>query len=148
MAGTTPHSPHSLRRPAARWLVVIFLAVIATCLLVELGFTSSAARGQIAGGVQQSAAGRDGGKRLFAVAGQVTKDTYGLYLVDLENDTICMYQYLPGTRRLRLMAARTFIYDCQLDEYNTEPLPREIKSLVEQHRRLKGVAPRSEGTPE
>ena len=115
------------RRPVARWLIVGLLAVIAACLLVEAGSTASTTSSELSAGGKGS---------VFAVAGQITPDTYGLYLVDLENGTICVYQYLGGARRLRLMAARTFAYDRQLDEYNTEPLPREIRELVEQQRRL------------
>jgi len=122
---------------AAKWLIVVLLAVIATCLLFEVGFAASAARGQTG-----QATGAGSGKGTFAVAGQVTPETYGLYLVDPANGTICVYQYLPGTRRLRLMAARTYIFDLQLDQYNTEPPPREIKKLVAQHKRLGGPATR------
>jgi len=124
-------------RPASpgKWLVVVLLSVIATCLLVQAGVATSAARAQISSANRVGSAGEGG---VFAIAGQVTPDTYGLYLVDSGNATICVYQYLPGTRQLRLMAARTYAYDRQLDEYNTQPSPREIKRLVEQHRRLGG----------
>jgi hypothetical protein len=37
------------------------------------------------------------------------------------------------------MAARNYKFDVQLDEYNTEPLPREIQKLVQQHKRLGGA---------
>lgn len=120
----------------AKWLIVMLLGLIAACLLIEVGFTASAARGQPGSGAAT------GG--VFVVAGQVTPETYGIYLVDLENATICVYQYLPGTARrgvLRLRAARTFIYDRQLDAYNTEPPPREIKKIVEQHKRLGDATP-------
>jgi len=122
-------------RPASpgKWLVVVLLAVIAVCLLIEVGFATSAAKGQVGSASRISSAAKGG---VFAIAGQVTPDTYGLYLVDYENATICVYQYLPGNRQLRLMAARTYAYDRQLDVYNTQPSPREIKQLVEQHRRL------------
>jgi len=61
-----------------------------------------------------------------------------LYLVDLKRGTICVYQYLPASRRLRLMAARLFVYDQQLEDFNNEsPTPREVKKLVEQQRSLR-----------
>ncbi|GAG26028.1 unnamed protein product, partial [marine sediment metagenome] len=37
---------------------------------------------------------------------------------------------------------RNFLYDLQLDEYNTEPSPNEIKDLVRQSRRLESSEPR------
>ncbi len=116
------------------WLAVVLLAVIATCLVIEVGFATSPAVAQTTSG--WGAAG------VFAVAGQVSPQTYGIYLVDLENSSICVYQYLHGTRRLKLVAARSTIYDRQLDDYNTEPRPRDIKELVEQHRRLEGASTR------
>jgi len=117
---------------AARWAVVVLLTVIATCLLIEVGASRSGA--QVAAGA--------GGNETFVVAGQLTKDSYGLYLVDPSTKTICVYQYLPSARKLRLRACRNFAFDLQLDEYNTEPLPREIQKLVEQHRRLTDKKPK------
>ncbi|MFW6133527.1 MAG: hypothetical protein ACOC8F_06480 [Planctomycetota bacterium] len=112
----------------AKWLIAALLAVIATCLLIEVGAGRSAART----GAGQTGAG-DG---VFAVAGQVSEGTYGLYLVDPDHGSICMYRWEPGERTLRLMAARTFIYDRQLDAYNTELQPAEIRKLVNRQKRL------------
>lgn len=113
---------------AGQWLIVVLLSVIATCLLIEVGFGTSSARGQISSA--------DSGD-IMVVGGQVTKDSYGLYLVDRKNRTICIYQWLPATRKLRLMAARSFSYDVQLDDYNADrPTPSEVKRLVEENRRL------------
>jgi len=126
---------------AAQWLIVVLLSVIATCLVLELGFGASSAGAQVT-----SAGGHD----VYVVGGQITRDSYGLYLVDLKNRSLCVYQWLPGTRKLRLMAARTFSYDVQLDEYNADkPTPREVKKLVEQHKRLGGdaKAPGTTGQP-
>ncbi|MCD4823415.1 MAG: hypothetical protein K8S55_02315 [Phycisphaerae bacterium] len=113
-----------------RWSLVVLLAVIAVSLLVTLGLSAASAEG---GSV--SSGGKDD---VFVVAGQISRETYGLYLVDYKNSTICIYQYLPKTRKLRLMAARTYRFDVQLDEYNADnPLPREVKKLVQQQRRLR-----------
>jgi hypothetical protein len=116
---------------AARWLIVILLSAIATCLALEVGLGTSSARAQVT---------MSGGKDVMVVGGQITKDSYGLYLVDLKNQTICVYQWLPATRKLRLMAARTFSYDVQLDDFNADrPTPGEVKYMVEQNLRLKNV---------
>jgi len=124
MATRYQPGPHA---GAARWLIVILLSAIATCLVIELGFGLSEARAE-------ASSGRDGS--YVVVAGKVTSETYGLYLVDVEHGTISVYQYVPSKRTLRLMAARNFTFDVQLDEYNTEPSPREIQRLVQQHKRL------------
>ncbi|MBC8373951.1 MAG: hypothetical protein ISS69_03935 [Phycisphaerae bacterium] len=111
-----------------QWVIVVVLSVIATCLVLELGFGASSATAQVTS---------VGGDDMLVVGGQITKDSYGLYLVDMKRQSLCVYQWLPGTRKLRLMAARTFKYDVQLDEYNADkPTPRDVKRLVEQNKRL------------
>ena len=125
------------RRPIgspAQWAIVAVLAAIAVFLAAELAFLPSPASAQTGSPSPSQAAGG-----VFAVAGQVTRDSYGLYLVDLRNDTICLYEYVGDDRRLWLRAARTFKYDRQLDSYNTEPAPAKIADLVSQARRLKDV---------
>lgn len=113
--------PSVLRVPS-RHAVVLLLAAIAACLVLQVGLTLAPAT------AQDTAAG--GGEGVFVVAGQVTPETYGLYLVDVRRGAICVYQYVPGTRKLQLLAARTFMFDRQLENYNTLPDPREIKKLV------------------
>jgi hypothetical protein len=122
--GSPAESPGS-----ARWLIVILLTVIATCLLIEVGLTTSSARAE--------PADTGGTPTTFAVAGKVTPETYGLYLVNLKQGTICVYQYLPASHKLRLMAARTFVFDRELEDFNNEkPTPREVKKLIEEQRSL------------
>jgi len=113
---------------AARWVVVIVLAALAGALGGELLLSASPAAADTASG---------GAGKVFAVAGQITGDTYGLYLVDLENGTICLYEYVGRERRLWLRAARTFRADLKLDAYNTQPSPEEVSKMVSEARRLK-----------
>lgn len=116
----------------ARWLLVGALAVVATGLLV------AAADGQSTPDADTGSGQTDS---VIAVAGKLTDDTYGLYLVDTEQKTIVLYQYLPSVRRLKLMAGRTYAFDSRLDEYNTEPSPREIRKRVMDAKRLTDVEP-------
>ena len=117
---------------SAKWLVVILLSVIATCLIVEVCVTIASA--------QSTAVGRARGDSVVVVAGQITQNEYGLYLIDLDSRTICVYKWLSGRRplegKLRLMAARNYTFDRKLDDYNTELPPREIRKLVGKARRL------------
>ncbi len=129
MADTSTPKHASTTTTWAKWLIVVLLAAVAAAGLVELGRTSYAA----AAG-PDAMAGAAGG--IYVVAAQIARDAYGVYLVDPESGTICVYQYQPANRRLRLLASRNFTYDLQLDDYNTAPLPREIKELVDQQRRL------------
>jgi len=122
------------------WLkcvIVLVLAFTAAWLVQQLAFCAiPAAAIDGSAGELSSNSGRNGG--IVAVAGRISRDTYGLYLVDLKNGTICVYG-MAGNGQLKLLAARTFIYDCQLDSYNTTPLPKEIARLVARARRLKTV---------
>lgn len=121
--------------PAARWAIVVVLAFVAGALGSRLLVEQDAAVAQT---VPTGGGGAADG--VFAVAGQITRDTYGLYLVDARHGTICVYQYISGRQNLlRLVAARTFIYDRQLDSYNTQPLPKDVAKMVAEARRLKDV---------
>jgi hypothetical protein len=117
---------------AAKWLIVAALGGVAALLLTELALSASAVEAQS----ESPLAGRN----VIAVPGQITRDSYGVYLVDPEKGTICVYQYLVTAKSLRLLASRNYVFDVQLDDYNTQPPPRQIKELVEQQRRLTSPA--------
>ena len=76
----------------------------------------------------------------------------GIALIDKDNYTICIYQYQshrPDHERLVLLAARSFRYDIQLEDYNTaEPRPAAIKDLIHQSSQSseKGYPGHTEGT--
>lgn len=114
------------------WVAMVLLAGLTGGLAVEL-LRSPPAAGQAA---------QAGASSLFVVPAQLSRDSYGLYLVDPQNSTICVYQYLVNERRLRLVAARTCLFDRQLDSYNTEPEPAEIEKLVQDARRLRTTTTR------
>jgi hypothetical protein len=119
---------------AAKWLIVVLLAVIAACLLMEVRAGVGSAQAQNVGLAK--------GAGVMAVAGQVTRDTYGIFLIDLENRRIGVYQWLSDNRSLRLMASRNYTFDLKLDEYNTEPSPRAIKDIVDKARPIDSPATR------
>ncbi|MGC9453312.1 MAG: hypothetical protein ACP5HU_00465 [Phycisphaerae bacterium] len=108
------------------------LTAAAVALGVQLALPVDTAVAQVYEGDEEG--------RIFAVPAQVGQESYGVFLVDTGNDTICVYEYSPargsGPAKLRLTAARRFSFDLQLEEYNTEPPVREIRDLVEQHRRM------------
>ena len=129
---TDNHPFQSIRiaagRKLSRWLIGCALVLVVSGLAGELWRTTTAQ-------AQITSASQSG--QVLAVAGQITPDTYGLYVVDLENSIITVYGLMPGKpRKFKLMAARNFAYDIQLDEYNTEPSPNEIKRLVLQGRSI------------
>ncbi len=123
----------NLRGTVGRWVFVFLLGAVAGYLAVELVGEGPLAAAQVTTGAKA--------RKVVAVAGQITGETYGVYLVDLEGGIIAVYQWLSGTKKLRLLAARNYTYDLRLDEYNTEPSPKEIRGLIRQSRRLGETEP-------
>ena len=70
---------------------------------------------------------------VLAIQAHLSTDVYGLYLIDLKNQTILLYGYGgPWSRGLRLLSARSFQYDRKLLDFNSgKPTPREIQQLIE-----------------
>jgi hypothetical protein len=62
---------------------------------------------------------------------QMSANTWGCYVLDADAQVLCVYQYVPGERMLRLQAARNIAYDKKLGAFNTAPLPREVADLVQ-----------------
>lgn len=79
------------------------------------------------------------GGSIVVVPVQIDRDSYGVVMVDKANETIWVYEINsrgPAQNRLRLLAARSWQYDRQLQEYNTgEPKPEQIRLLLEAYRR-------------
>ncbi|MCG3177791.1 MAG: hypothetical protein BIFFINMI_00111 [Phycisphaerae bacterium] len=114
----------------ALWLIVVLLAVIATIMLLGPGGTQSA-QGQV---TRAGAAYDPSG--VFIVPGQLGKDLWGLYVIDSRVGTLVLYYYNPNTKKLTLAAARSFVNDRYLEDYNTDPPPREIAEMIENLRRM------------
>ena len=110
-------------------LILVILAFFAGSLIFSLASSLQAEN------VFQGSSGQK--NDVFVMAGQISPKTYGLYLVDYKNKTICVYRYDSGKRNLRLMATRTYRYDVKLDSFNVgEPGPLEVKDLIETQKRL------------
>ena len=75
------------------------------------------------------------GSSVIAVPLQISRESYGLAMVDTKNKTLWIYEIAtrkPGFNQLRLMAARSWQYDSQLKEFNSgEPSPEYIKKFLE-----------------
>ena len=70
---------------------------------------------------------------VLAVPAQLASDAYGLYLIDLRNQTILLYGYGgPWSRGLQLLSARSFRYDRQLVDFNSgKPSPQDVQQLID-----------------
>lgn len=113
----------SLQR--ALYLNAAILAVIAGALIFR-GHTPSLDQRAIA---EQPAIG--GGAGVFVVPAQFSTTTWGCYLIDVDAQTLVAYIYTPGDRMLRLAAARSYRFDRRLEALNTQPLPQEVRQLIE-----------------
>ena len=124
-----------LRRRALQWCALAALAFGAIGVLAAILGSEPTASAQ---SMQSSRQRPD----VFAVAGRITADTYGLYLVDVQHGTVALYEYAPNERKLHLRAARSVVYDLQLENYNTSPDPAEVADMVRRMRRIsETVAP-------
>jgi len=114
---------------AALWVVAGLLAVIATVLIMrwdDRAFSSAAYAQDVP---------RAGGRGIYAFTGQLSKTSYGLFMMDVDSSTVWCYEYVPQRRRLELVAARSWHFDRYLEEYNvTSPTPAEVAQLVEKQR--------------
>ena len=76
-----------------------------------------------------------GGAGLFIVPGQFSSNIWGLYLMDVDQQTICAYTVTGSPPQLKLIAARNFKSDRRLGNFNTTPPPAEMKDLVEKEQK-------------
>lgn len=114
------------------WVIAVALVVIATTLVVR----------NDGGGLESVAFGQpvtSGGSRgVFAFSGQLSKGTFGVYMVDVDAMTTWVYEYQPQKGCLRLAAARTWRYDRYLESHNVCGLPPgAVEELVEDQRQYR-----------
>lgn len=73
-----------------------------------------------------------GGAGIFVMPGQFSTNTWGCYLLDVDTQTLCVYQFFPPEKQLKLVAARNFRYDRRLSDFNAgNPSPAEVRDWVE-----------------
>lgn len=121
------------RRPAGQtvpWVLTLILAVLATALWMRPSATGP-------GTAWAQSPPLAGARGVYAFTGQIARDQYGLFMLDIDAGTIWCYAFdkVDGTQKLRLIAARTWIYDRYLQDFNcAAPDFREIRALVTQQR--------------
>ena len=71
-------------------------------------------------------------------------NTFGCYIMDTDAQTLCAYQFYPGEKEFRFVAARNFRHDRRLGNFNTMPDPREVEKWVEVERNRGKVPPAAE----
>lgn len=77
----------------------------------------------------------DANSAITAFPIQLGRDSYGLAMIDTENETLWVYGFDARGQafdQLRLMAARSFKHDRKLTEWNTAPpTPTQVKAMLE-----------------
>ncbi len=74
-----------------------------------------------------------GARGIYMCPAQLGPTTFGLYMIDVDAGTLWCYEYTPN--QLRLVAARSWIFDRYLEEYNVAGLrPADVAKLVQQQR--------------
>jgi hypothetical protein len=122
------------RRPQSLVIALYLNAVLlAGMLLVLLGRDGSAMPRILPAAYAQNQPAIAGGAGVFIVPAQFSPQNFGCYLMDIDAQTLCAYQFDPASSQLRLKAARNFRWDRRLGNFNTEkPTPAEVQQLVEQ----------------
>jgi len=112
------------------WVIAASLIVIATTLLVRSdgGGLSNLALGQ-------PIAAEAGSGGVFAFSAELSNGVYGVYMVDMDSQTIWCYEYRGAKKCLRLAAARSFKYDRYLENYNVCDVPPEVVQKMIQDQR-------------
>jgi hypothetical protein len=121
---TSPRSNNSLV-----WALWVNAALLAVILIVLVG--RNGAPSILPAAFAQNQPPIAGGAGVFVMPAQMQQNVWGCYLLDVDNKTLCAYQFYPGEKKLRLTAARSYRYDTKLENYNTEMSPREVKALLD-----------------
>ncbi len=127
---STPPNPPPQRRQTAHWIIAGLLAVIA------LGLWTRPETGSLRAALAQNQP-LAGARGVFAFTGQLDRDQYGLFMLDVDQGTLWCYAFdqVGGSPKLRLVAARTWMYDRYLQDFNcAEPDFRTVQKLVSQQR--------------
>lgn len=128
-AASRPTAPPRRRVQAVWWVIAVSLAVIALQLTLRPGTLDMPA-------VLAQSATSAGAGGVFAFSGQLSKGSYGVFMVDVDTGTIWAYEYVSGKRCLRLAAARSWRFDRYLENFNTCDLPpAAVEQMVDEQRR-------------
>jgi len=125
-------------RQTALWLIVVLMAVVATAVLLRWD-EAMLTRSAWAQALNTAAGPGPGARGIYAFTGQIDSRTFGLFMLDVDSGTVWCYEMVrnrPGDPvYMRLVAARSWIYDRYLEEFNAaSPTPTEVRQLVEQQR--------------
>jgi hypothetical protein len=107
-------------------------AILLLILGVLLGRSDSTSLVLSSAALAQAQPAIAGGAGVFIAPAQFSSNVWGVYLLDVDQQTICAYTVSGSPPQLRLTAARNFRYDRKLGNYNIAgPSANEVKELLE-----------------
>ncbi len=83
-----------------------------------------------------------GGGGLFLMPAQMSRDVWGCFVMDIDQQTLCGYSMTGSPQELKLVTARSFRYDRQLSSLNTSPPPSEVRAMLEKEKASERVTGR------
>ena len=123
-------------RQTVWWVMAVLLAVIATALVLRLdeALLAKSALAQTTGTGKFS----PDKQYIYAFTGQLTSKSYGLFMLDMDTSTLWCYEMQKSRDdqlRMKLVAARSWLFDRYLEEFNVlDPKPGAVRLMVEQQR--------------
>jgi hypothetical protein len=121
-----PSSSGSRSIATALWANAALLAVILVVLLTRSNIPSI-----LPAAFAQNQPPIAGGAGVFVMPAQMQQNVWGAFLLDVDAKTLCAYQFYPGEKKLRLVAARSYKWDTKLEAFNVDMPPKEVKAWVE-----------------
>jgi hypothetical protein len=118
------------RRPNSIALALWANAALLAVILVVL-FTRSNVPSFLPAAYAQNQPPIAGGAGVFVMPAQMQQNVWGAFLLDVDAKTLCAYQFYPGEKKLRLVAARSYKWDTKLEAFNVDMPPKEVKAWVE-----------------
>lgn len=130
----TPKTPAAARPKShtAQWVVAVLLAFIA-------GVLWSRGPGVLLPAAWAQSPPLVGARGVYAFTGQLDRNRFGLFMLDIEQGTMWCYEIdnVGGVRKLRLIAARSWVYDRYLRDFNcADPTYKQVQELVAQQREM------------
>lgn len=136
-------------RQTVLWVIAVLLAIIATALVSR--FDNALVSQAVAQYGGTSASPAVGARGIYAFTGQLGAKDYGLFMMDVDSGTVWCYEMARGRDgglQLQLVAARSWIFDRFLEEFNVaKPTPGEVQLMVRQQRGQAAVGADLLGNP-